>query len=246
MESAILGECLVIVGLGMSPDLRWLVGWMTLAWCNLRVRKWAAKLEPDASADDVVKGTVTLLATRSAISGGAVGRAEADHQIGCRSDSDATDTRGSRSRGGRIERRQGLRGTVEAPLALEGPALVGDGDDRRPGRRPQARAADDLPRPQAGVGRGLVDLDAGVRVAVEGDVGRDSACRSPGWLADRPGSGTNWLKPPPLSHQAVSERYCPEPSAYERRPADRQHVGRDRRPVRYRRPARCRRWRRRT
>ena len=44
-----------------------------------------------------------------------------------------------------IERGKGLGRAVEAPLPVEGPALVDDRDDRRPGRGAQARPADGEP-----------------------------------------------------------------------------------------------------
>ena len=45
-----------------------------------------------------------------------------------------------------VERGQGLGRTVKAPLARQGPPLVGDGDDSRPGWGAQARPADGCPR----------------------------------------------------------------------------------------------------
>ena len=67
-------------------------------------------------------------------------------------------------------------------LAFDGPALVGDGDDGRPRRRAEARSADDLPRALPRDGRGLVDVDAGVGIAVERDVGG----ASPAGVLNRP------------------------------------------------------------
>ena len=95
----------------------------------------------------MVSGVVMLLATRSSTKAGPFGvRGQLRYWRRWHLSSARRDGVKVRRRDG-VKRRQGLRWTVEAPLALEGPALVDDGDDGRPGRRAQARAADDRPRP---------------------------------------------------------------------------------------------------
>ena len=70
-----------------------------------------------------------------------------------------------------IKCRQGLGRSVQRALALHRPALVGDGDNGCPGRRAEAGSTNDLPRALARDRRGLVDVDACVRIAVERDIG---------------------------------------------------------------------------
>ena len=49
------------------------------------------------------------------------------------------------ARGEGIKCRQGLGGSVQAPLPLDGSALVDNRDDARPRRRSQAGPANNLP-----------------------------------------------------------------------------------------------------
>ncbi len=83
------------------------------------------------------------------------------------------------ARGSSVERRQGLGGAAQARLAGQGAALIDDRDDARPGRCTHAGPADHLPRALGrrlpGIlprRRRLVDLDSGIGVADEGDIGR--------------------------------------------------------------------------
>ena len=130
-----------MVGRAEAVAWRWPVPWPVATaasgcrWCKsaaflaLDLRRADAADEP---ALEVVSGTVMLLATRSAIRAGPLGDPRPIVAGVARRDSEATDVEVGRGEG--VERRQGLRGAVEAPLALEGAALVDDGDDRRPGR----------------------------------------------------------------------------------------------------------------